>query len=200
MNNFNDINTIGNIYLNMHIFIRNLGMTNPILLAILGFLCGGIAAAFCIYQYHKYYYRGEFTTTFASIKRKQRGPVAGQIDHILKPTLILKNKENADIFVKKLRNHAIAFTASQWNLYEDNRREFYEREGFKKVDVDECETLNYHLIDFNTKFLTRRLFKKSEIQLPIDDYYNSPQITPLELEYEKLLKKLIEHKLLAKPK
>jgi hypothetical protein len=202
MNYLNHINTIKTIAKHTKIYLVELAMTHPRkligLTATFSFLAGSTTTAFISYKFYQYYHRTEFTSTFSSIEEYHNGPIAGQIDHILKPKFILK-KDNINVYVKKLRYNAIALTGEEWNRYRQNRRAYYESKGFKKESIDKYETLNYHLIDFNSKFLTRLLFKEENVVLPHDKYYNSPQITPLELEYEKILKKIIENGLLVKP-
>lgn len=170
-------------------YIKNIGARNPRRIFGFGVLAGGFIGLGLGYHIYKYYHSCVFTVTFDSIKAKQQGSIEGQMDHILKPSLNL----NDQIYVKKFRFKSSAFAANQWNQYQDNRRKFYEEKGFKKEDVEKYQIYSYHLMDFNTKFLTRLLFKETGVSVR-ETYYRD--ISSLEEEYEKILKKLIDQKIL----
>jgi hypothetical protein len=166
-----------------------MGSQNPRQVFCTGLLTGGFIGLGIGYYVYQKYHSCEFTKSFTEVAAKQQGPIDGLIDHILKPILILKD----NIYVKKLKYSSVAFNYNQWNQYIYNNEKFYENKGFKRSDIEYYQTINYHLIDLNSKFLTRLLFKKTGIPLP-SPYYN--KITPIEHEYENILEKLIERELI----
>lgn len=181
---------ISNMLEKTDIQIKKFGTSGPKKLFGFGMLVGGVSGIGIGYYIYKSNHDCDFTSSFDQIKNKQQGPIDGQMDHILKPFLILKNiKSHDNLYVKKLRYNAVALDCNQFDEYRKDRRGFYESKGFVTSDVEKYQTINYHLIDFNSKFLTRLLFKKSNIDLP-SDYYS--KITPIEQEYEKVLEKLID--------